>query len=198
MRVEATPFGHVGVFPEQADNWRWLREGVLPGEAALNLFAYTGGSTLAMVAGGAAVTHVDAAKPNVDVARGSVTANGWVDRPVRWIVDDALKYARREVRRGRKYRTIVADPPAYGHGPTGAAWRIERDAPDLIAVLIELFESSRPRLLFTGHSPGWSVESTVAAVRRHGEFDFDTGRMQLPCDDARTLDAGWFVRATGR
>ena len=128
MPVRPTPFGHIGLFPEQADNWHWLQlANAVENPDALNLFAYTGAGTMALVSAGFAVAHVDAAKPNVQAARMAAKWNHWSDRPIRYLVDDAARFAAREVRRGHLYHTIVLDPPAYGHGPSGHAWRLERD-----------------------------------------------------------------------
>ncbi|MEN0111974.1 MAG: class I SAM-dependent methyltransferase, partial [Planctomycetota bacterium] len=135
LGLEPTPAGQVGFFPEQFANWRWIARqtrrlagGRSDGERprVLNLFAYTGGSTLAAAASGAAVTHVDASKPSVGIARENATRSGLGVAPIRWIVEDAVRYCRREVKRGVRYDGVVLDPPSYGHGPKGEAWRLER------------------------------------------------------------------------
>lgn len=204
MPVRPTPFGHIGLFPEQADNWRWLQS-VMPVEAtALNLFAYTGASTMALVAAGYSVAHVDAAKANVEAARAAAGLNQWQDRTIRYLVDDAGKFAAREVRRGRTYHTIVLDPPAYGHGPRGNAWRLERDLWPLLDSCLGLINPSSFRMLITGHSP------EVAAVDIENYFNttdhlpshvrtglrIESGRSQLRDQFDRKLDAGFFVRVS--
>ena len=171
MPIRPTPYGHVGLFPEQAANWAWLgrrRESpntTFPASRALNLFAYTGAASMALLAAGYQVAHVDAAKPNVEAAKRAVEANRFGDRPIRFLVDDAMKFAAREIRRGRRYHTIVLDPPAYGHGPKGRTWRIARDLWPLLDLCFELVEPESFRLLVTGHSPDVGPEKIVAYIR---------------------------------
>ena len=159
ISVQPTPFGHIGLFPEQQSNWRWLAQGSKSHESsghdknALNLFAYTGASTLALASAGYRVAHVDAAKPNVQAARESARLNGWSERPIRYLIDDAAKFVGREVRRQNRYDTIVLDPPAYGHSPKGKAWRIERDIWPLLENCLALVDARDFRMLVTGHSP---------------------------------------------
>jgi 23S rRNA (cytosine1962-C5)-methyltransferase len=118
LLVKATPFGHLGLFPEQRDNWDWLRAqvGRLRGGEVLNLFAYTGGSTLACAGAGAPVCHVDSSKGVVGWARDNAARSGLAEAPVRWIVEDAVAFLGREVRRGRRYQGVILDPPSYGRG----------------------------------------------------------------------------------
>ena len=131
MRLGLTSFKHVGIFPEQAANWNFIYDecrklaGDSGGAKVLNLFAYTGGATLAARAAGAEVTHVDSVKQVVTWARENMEQSGLED--VRWIVEDALKFVRREVRRGSRYRGIILDPPAYGRGANGEKWVLEDD-----------------------------------------------------------------------
>lgn len=134
--AEATPFRHTGVFPEQANHWDWMGEAV--GRSGrpvkvLSLFGYTGLATLAAAAAGAGVTHVDASKKAVRWARDNQALSGLEDRPVRWIVDDARKYVRREVRRAVRYDGLILDPPKFGRGPGGEVWKIEEALPELLA-----------------------------------------------------------------
>jgi len=130
--VRPTGFKHTGLFPEQAVNWRWMGERIAgrkkttaAGLRVLNLFGYTGGATVACLAAGAQVTHVDAAKGMVQWAKENAAASGLAERPVRWIVDDALKFVQREKRRGNTYHGILMDPPSYGRGPGGEVWKLE-------------------------------------------------------------------------
>ena len=168
LRLAAS--GQVGWFPEQAANRRWIADRVraltLPGRrgapgspgaaeapAVLNLFAYTGGSTLAAVAAGARATHLDAARTAVAWARRNAELNGFAERPVRWIADDAETFARREHQRGRRYAGVVLDPPSYGHGAAGHDWRIERDLPGLLAHCAAVLEPWRGSfIVLTAHS----------------------------------------------
>ena len=123
-------FKHTGVFPEQAANWDFAREMIQNAGrpvSVLNLFAYTGGATVACAAAGASVCHVDAAKGMVQWAKENAKASGLEDRPIRWIVDDCAKFVEREIRRGRKYDAIIMDPPSYGRGPSGEVWKLEEN-----------------------------------------------------------------------
>ncbi len=216
MPTFPSPFGHVGIFPEQATNWRWLQQTAptrrtATGEAdsgnllGLNLFAYTGGSTIAMAQSGMAVAHVDAAKPSVTAARRAAAVNGLADHPIRYLVDEAGKFAARELRRQKRYHTIVLDPPAYGHGPGGKAWRLERDLWPLLTICLSLVRRDGFRLLVTGHSPqvgaGDVVEYLDGEAKRllgikPAEFDsrLASGRLSLTAADGRRLDAGFYVR----
>lgn len=128
--IKPMNFKHTGVFPEQAVNWDFITESVRNAGrpvSVLNLFAYTGGATLAAAAGGASVCHVDAAKGMVQMARDNAKASGLEAAPIRWIVDDCAKFVEREIRRGRRYDAIIMDPPSYGRGPTGEIWKLEKD-----------------------------------------------------------------------
>lgn len=128
FRIQPTGFKHTGLFPEQAVNWSYfmetIREQTKP-VRVLNLFAYTGGATLACAAAGAEVCHVDASKGMVAWARENAALSGLTDRPIRWIVDDCEKFVAREIKRGRRYDAIIMDPPSYGRGPGGEVWKLE-------------------------------------------------------------------------
>ena len=163
FKLGGTDFGHLGIYPEQRAQWRWIREAVGrqtkdAGRAirALNLFAYSGGSSMAAALGGAEVCHLDASKGMVDWARENARLNGLADSPIRWIVDDAHKFMKREVRRGRKYDAIVLDPPTFGRGAAGETYKIERDLKDTLS-LVKALLSERPLfVLFSSHTPGLS------------------------------------------
>lgn len=208
MPVRPTPYGHIGVFPEQADNWRWLgrppaRLDTTDAPHALNLFGYTGASTMAMVQAGFHVAHVDAARPNVQATRRTAEQNGFAEAPIRYLVDDAAKFTAREVRRERQYHTVVMDPPAYGHSPQGKAWRLERDLWPLLENCLELLDPASFRLLITGHSPEVNHEEVVYFLRSTPFLSqitdtsallVQSGRSQLKTLDGRALDAGFYVR----
>ena len=145
-------FKHTGVFPEQAANWEWTSS-IIKKEAekrtdndpvkVLNLFAYTGGATMAALAAGASVTHVDASKGMVGWAKENAASSGLSDRPVRWLVDDCGKFVEREIRRGNKYDGIIMDPPSYGRGPKGEIWKIEESIWPFLENCVQLL-SGRP------------------------------------------------------
>jgi 23S rRNA (cytosine1962-C5)-methyltransferase len=169
MRLRPTEAGQVGCFPEHAEQFGWLAGQVTERRASgddvdvLNLFAYTGLATLAMAGWGAAVTHVDASRPSVSWARQNAAANGMDDRPIRWIVEDARAYARREVRRGRRYDGIVLDPPSYGHGGTGEPWRIEHHLDDLLDTCEQLLLDDG-FILLTTHTEGMGPDRLATAL----------------------------------
>ncbi len=128
FQVGLMNFKHTGLFPEQAANWDWARKQIASAGrpiSVLNLFAYTGGATVACAAEGASVCHVDAAKGMVQWARENAKCSGLEEKPIRWIVDDCAKFVEREIRRGRRYDAIIMDPPSYGRGPSGEIWKLE-------------------------------------------------------------------------
>jgi len=134
--VMTTPGRHLGVFPEVASHWDWMAEAVYRAGRpvnALNLFGYTGLASLALASAGAKVTHVDASKKSVGWARENQALSGLTEKPIRWIVDDALKFVEREARRGIKYDGILLDPPKFGRGPKGEVWEVYKSLPDLLA-----------------------------------------------------------------
>jgi 23S rRNA (cytosine1962-C5)-methyltransferase len=149
FRAQATPFRHLAFFPDMAPQWAWMRERLGEGTEALNLFGYTGVGTLAMAARGARVTHVDASKKSVEGGKANAALSGMSDKPIRWIVDDATKFAAREVRRGRRYDGIILDPPKFGRGPAGEVWRLEEDLPGLIADCRKLLDEDSRFLVLT-------------------------------------------------
>ncbi len=130
FNVKPMNFKHTGVFPEQAENWDFIDAAIRAAGrpvSVLNLFAYTGGATLAAAAAGASVCHVDAAKGMVAWAKENAAASGLGEAPIRWIVDDCAKFVEREIRRGRRYDAVIMDPPSYGRGPSGEIWKLEKD-----------------------------------------------------------------------
>lgn len=171
FELKLTEFGHLGVFPEQAANWRWLQP-LVAGRLAqgkpcrvLNLFAYTGGSTMACAASGAEVTHVDAAKNVVAWARKNAELAELDDRPIRWIAEDAWKYVRRELRRGNRYDGVILDPPSYGHGPRGEVFRLSKHLRALLASCFDLLAPDPAFFLLTCHTPRFSAQRLARLVR---------------------------------
>lgn len=201
LRVQLTPAGQVGLFPEQLPNWRWIASQVARAKRplrVLNLFAYTGGSTLAAAAAGAEVTHVDASKPSVNLARENAAASSLGDASVRWIVEDALRYCRREVKRGAKYDAAILDPPSYGHGPKGEEWKLTRDLPALLELVRELVAPTPVFLLATCHTPGVGP-AELGAYLADGVFGScarppSTGELRLTARDGRRLESGVYAR----
>jgi 23S rRNA (cytosine1962-C5)-methyltransferase len=211
LQLEPLPSGQVGVFPEQLSNWRWILQTsrsdiqrtaspdlARPGLKVLNLFAYTGGSTLAALAAGAHVVHVDAAKSVVSRARQNAAASGLGEEPARWIVEDAVKFCRREVKRGKRYDAVILDPPTYGHGPKGEEWNIKRDLLPLLALCGELTERRPTFVLLTCHSPGIGP-AELSAYLSEGIFGAcdqppKTGELFLETADRRRLPSGIYAR----
>lgn len=164
FHLRLSSFKHIGLFPEQASNWAYLRTHVKPNDHVLNLFGYTGGATLAPLSVGAQVVHVDASKQAVAVAKANAELSGLADRPVRWLVEDAIKFVEREVRREHRYDIIVMNPPAFGRGPNKELWEFE-------TCLLPLLQSTReilhPKgiLLVNAYSMGLPAIAVEQAVR---------------------------------
>lgn len=157
FRLKPFSFKHTGLFPEQAANWDWfstkIRQAKRPVKV-LNLFAYTGGATLAAAAAGAGVTHVDASKGMVTWAKENAIASNLEDAPIRWIVDDCVKFVEREIRRGRKYDAVIMDPPSYGRGPKGEIWKIEDAIYPLITLCTQLLSEHPLFFLINSYTTG--------------------------------------------
>jgi len=164
FKLSGTDFGHLGIFPEQCAQWRWIRERVSSALAedrrekvsVLNLFAYSGGSTLAAALGGAEVCHLDASKGMVQWARENAALNGLSDHPIRWIADDAHKFLHREMRRGRVYDAVVLDPPTFGRGQNNEMYKIEQDLPETLALCRRLLSKEPLFILLSAHTPGYT------------------------------------------
>lgn len=197
LELRPTDAGQLGVFPEHAEMLPWLL--AHGATSVLNLFAYTGLATLALAAAGAAVTHVDAARPTVAWARHNAALSALGDRPIRWIVDDALGFLGREARRGRRYDGVILDPPTYGHGADGRRWRLETDLDSLVAASRTILEPGGFALL-TAHTPGFDedrlAQALVAGLDRP-RAAIHAGRLGLATPDGRWLDLGSFAGISG-
>ena len=157
--VKPTGFKHTGLFPEQAVNWDFCRELIQGANRpinVLNLFAYTGGATLACAAAGASVCHCDAVKGMVDWARTNAKLSGLEDKPIRWIVDDANKFIKREIRRGTRYDGVILDPPSYGRGTNGEMWKLEDCIYDLMQNITQLLSDKPLFVLLNSYTTGLS------------------------------------------
>jgi len=176
FRVQPTGFKHTGLFPEQAVNWDWMAERIRAAGRpvkVLNLFAYTGGATLACAAAGASVVHVDAAKGMVQWARENARLSGLSEAPVRWLVDDCKKFIERELRRGSRYDGIVMDPPSYGRGPGGEIWKLEDSIFGLCTLAARLLTDNALFFLLNSYTTGLSPSVmqyllSVTAAQRGG------------------------------
>lgn len=150
-------FKHTGLFPEQAANWDWFSEKIKNAGRpikVLNLFAYTGGATLAAAAAGASVTHVDASKGMTTWAKENAVSSGLLDAPIRWLVDDCVKFVEREIRRGNKYDAVIMDPPSYGRGPKGEIWKIENSIYPFIELCTNILSDNPLFFLINSYTTG--------------------------------------------
>ena len=169
--LRTTSFKHTGVFPEQAENWTWIREHVKPGMKVLNLFGYTGGATIAAASAGAEeVVHVDGSKPAVTWARENAEASGLGDKKIRWIEDDVQKFVAREIRRGSTYDAIFLDPPAFGRGPKGELWKFEEHLPAFLGELKKILNQDGGMLLLNAYSLGFPTLAVEQMVRAELPF----------------------------
>lgn len=157
FQLKPFSFKHTGLFPEQAANWDWFSELIKNAGRpvkVLNLFAYTGGATIAAAAAGASVTHVDASKGMVTWAKENAASSGLADAPIRWIVDDCVKFVEREIRRGNHYDAIIMDPPSYGRGPKGEIWKIEESIHPLVKLCAQLLVEKPLFFLINSYTTG--------------------------------------------
>ena len=162
FKISPTGFKHTGLFPEQAVNWDMMREkitGAGRSVKVLNLFAYTGGATLAAAAAGASVCHVDAAKGMVHWARENAELSSLAEKPIRWIVDDCAKFVEREIRRGNTYDAIIMDPPSYGRGPGGEVWKLEDQIYDLVKLCTGVLSDDPLFFLLNSYTTGLSAST---------------------------------------
>jgi len=222
--IKPTPFKHVGLFPEQASNWDWLRAKISAAKTdepaheieVLNLFGYTGGATLACAQAGAKVVHVDGSKSAIAWARENAELAGLADKPVRWILDDARAFVAREIKRGRFYDGIIMDPPAFGHGADKEIWRIEEDFLPLVADCVKILKPKTvattespafagPQFfLINGYSAGYSATAygnNLASLTEKFGGIIETGELTIKESDnvnskssSRLLPAGIFAR----
>ena len=187
MKLSATDFGHLGVFPETRELWEWTRT-TLEGQSKkkgrrlsfLNLFAYSGGATLAAAQAGAACCHLDASKGMVDWARENAALNQLQDAPIRWIVDDVIKFLRREVKRGNRYDGILLDPPSFGRGKKGELYKIEESLMETLDLVHQVLSDDPAFVLLTSHTPGFSpivLRNLLQQYHPAGRFEF--GEMLL-------------------
>ncbi len=200
FHLKLSAFKHVGIFPEQRENWKWVETLVSQREKptrVLNLFGYTGGATLAALKGGAEVCHVDGSKTALTWVKENTEISNLRDKPVRFILDDALAFAKREVKRGNRYEGIIMDPPAFGHGPNGEVWNIEKQLPELIALLPELLAEKPAFVLVNGYASGYSAvsyQNLLEPVVKTFGGTLEVGELAIEEKSGRLLPAGIFAR----
>lgn len=200
--IRLTSFKHTGLFPEQLPNWEWAEKLIKNAGrpiSVLNLFGYTGGATLSAARAGASVCHVDSSKKALEWARANAQASNLSDAPIRWMMEDALTFVQREVKRGNHYDAIIMDPPSFGHGPKDEIWKIERDFLPLFDACLALLSDKPLFFILNGYASGYSslvfahnlntLRVARGGVIEHGELSiFETGA------HGRKLPAGIFAR----
>ncbi len=203
LRLGLTSFKHVGIFPEQAPNWEFIFEQTrnLGGKPkVLNMFAYTGAASLAARAAGADVTHLDSVRQVVTWANGNMERSGLKD--IRWVVEDAMKFAHREVRRGNRYQGIILDPPAYGHGPDGEKWKLDECLFEMLKTVSSILEPENSFMVLNLYSNGYSalLGETVVKEAFHlkDSYNIESGELALRDRFGKALPLSIFIRLVNR
>ncbi len=203
--IRPTSFKHTGLFPEQLSNWQWIEEKINAHKGSydrpvtvLNLFAYTGGATLASARARAEVCHVDGSKTAVAWARENAELSGLKDAPIRWIVEDVIIFLKREIKRGRKYDAIIMDPPSFGHGPKDELWKIEENFLELMSLCKEILSSDPLFVLINGYTAGYSpiaYENSLKDMMKGKNGTTEIGELVIQESKSdRLLPCGIFAR----
>lgn len=199
--IRPTSFKHTGLFPEQAPNWEWfvnILKKTKSQPKVLNLFAYTGGASLAAAKAGAAVTHVDGSKAAIAWARANAEVSGLADKPIRWILDDVKGFLKKEAKRGNRYDGIIMDPPSFGRGPKDELWKIEDDFIELLDLARSVLSDEPFFVLLNGYAAGYSAiayENALRYMTRELGGAIETGELALQeSGSKRLLPAGIFAR----
>ena len=194
FNIKPMGFKHTGLFPEQAVNWDWMREKIKNENReinVLNLFAYTGGATVACLAAGASVCHVDSSKGMVTWAKENVTSSGLADKKVRFLIDDVIKFVNREIRRENKYDAIIMDPPSYGRGTNGEVWKFEDNIYELVNLCTNILSDNPVFFLINSYTTG--ISSTVLAdilnltISKKYKGKIESGEIGLPMENSRLI-----------
>ena len=194
FNIKPMGFKHTGLFPEQAVNWDWMMDKIKKEKReikVLNLFAYTGGATVACLAAGASVCHVDSSKGMVSWAKENVIASGLEKKPVRYIIDDVVKFVNREIRRGNKYDAIIMDPPSYGRGTKGEVWQFENNIDDLVKLCMQVLSENALFFLINSYTTG--ISSTVLEnilrinMDKKQKGQFSSGEIGLPMTNSKLI-----------
>ena len=200
FNIKPTAFKHTGVFPEQSSNWSWTMEKIKQANRPvkiLNLFGYTGGATLAALFAGAEIVHVDGSKSAITWAKENAELSGLINKPVRWIIDDAKKFVMREIKRGVKYDGIIMDPPSFGRGAKGEIWKIENDLLPLLKECAKILSDNPIFFLINGYASGYSSQAYYNALKQimgkyNGNFEF--GELAIEARAGNLLPCGIFAR----
>ena len=194
FNIKPMGFKHTGLFPEQAVNWDWMMEKIRNSKKeikVLNLFAYTGGATVACAAAGAAVCHVDSSKGMVTWAKENIVSSGLAERPVRYIIDDVVKFVNREIRRGNRYDAIIMDPPSYGRGANGEVWQFENNIYDLVELCTKVLSDEPLFFLINSYTTGISskvLENILnLTVNKEHSGKVTSGEIGLPMENSKLV-----------
>ena len=193
FNIKPMGFKHTGLFPEQAVNWDWMIDKIKTSKRpikVLNLFAYTGGATVACLSAGASVCHVDSSKGMVAWAKENVISSGLQDRPVRYIIDDVIKFVQREIRRGNTYDAIIMDPPSYGRGASGEVWQFEENIEELVELCTKVLSSNPLFFLINSYTTGISAEVLSNILRmnmRKYAGKISAGEIGLPMTNSELI-----------
>lgn len=192
FNIKPMGFKHTGLFPEQAVNWDWMINKIKESKReikVLNLFAYTGGATVACLSAGASVCHVDSSKGMVAWAKENVISSGLQDRPVRYIIDDVVKFVNREIRRGNKYDAIIMDPPSYGRGANGEVWKFEENISDLVELCAKVLSDDPLFFLINSYTTGISstVLENILKLNIKNKGTFSNGEIGLPMTNSKLI-----------
>jgi len=194
FNIKPMGFKHTGLFPEQAVNWDWMIDKIKNAKRdikVLNLFAYTGGATVACLSAGASCTHVDSSKGMVAWAKENVISSGLQEKSVRYIIDDVVKFVNREIRRGNKYDAIIMDPPSYGRGANGEVWQFENNIYDLVELCSNVLSDDPLFILINSYTTG--ISSTVLAnilnltINKKYKGHVESGEIGLPMTDSKLI-----------
>ena len=206
MEIQTTTFKHTGLFPEQLSNWIWMEEKIAQHKARntkhkvkiLNLFGYTGGATLVCAKAGSEVVHLDGSKLSIAWARRNQGESGLYDKPIRWILDDAVAFLKREVKRGNKYDGVIMDPPAFGHGPKGEVWKIEENFTELMELSRKVLSEDPIFFLINGYASGFSsiaYENNLKDIMKKYKGTIEIGELAIGENKTgRLLPSGIFAR----
>lgn len=192
FNIKPMGFKHTGIFPEQAVNWDWMINKIKNSKReikVLNLFAYTGGATVACLSAGASVCHVDSSKGMVSWSKENVNASGLKEKPVRYIVDDVEKFVNREIRRENKYDAIIMDPPSYGRGTKGEVWRFEEDIADLVNLCTKVLSDKPLFFLINSYTTGISAKvlENILRLNIKNNGKFESGEIGLPMNGSKLV-----------
>ncbi len=205
LHVRLSPFKHTGIFPEQSAHWQWIRD-ILAADHTrrpefqlniLNLFAYTGGASIVCAAAGAKITHVDASRSSIGWAKQNQLASGLDERSIRWILDDVLKFVRREAARGVQYDGIIMDPPVYGHGPAGERWEFKESLPQLLEVCQKILSPAPLFFIINAYAVSTSavtLGNLVEDLFNAHQGSTEMGELALQQQNGRMISTGIFAR----